>query len=59
MTGPRLGSQRQHPYRRRLSGDDHMVLAARLADPHPYCIFTYEHCIECPRESCEHRGCKP
>jgi hypothetical protein len=56
-TGPRKGTSRQAPYRMR-SAEAYEVEAARLTDPHPYCIFTYEHCSECPRQTCTHRGCK-
>jgi len=59
VTGPRLGSQRQQPYRRRMTGEDHVAMAVRMSDPHPYCIFTYEHCTECLKQDCKYRGCKP
>lgn len=32
MTGPRINSQRQHPYRRRLSRDEHAAIAGASHD---------------------------
>jgi len=32
MTGPRLNSQRQYPYRRRMSKDDHLRMAKQMDD---------------------------